>query len=207
VTATGFVLLAATQALPSGQSSSWRRVRRRLASKAAQRAAGLLRTCNALLNLSEAEAAWIVARMQLVNFAQGVTLFRAGDKSRLDHLLLLLEGEVSVDTWAVALPGSIAISVVGPGSSIGEMALLDGLPRSASCVTVTSVQAAVLSRQGLEVLIDERPQVAVKLLVGRSTRTADRLRALGEQLQIYAKLVEDLQAEVAHLRGTLQTLR
>jgi CRP-like cAMP-binding protein len=174
---------------------------------AARRAVELLRNGNGQLGLTEAEASQVVAHMHLVSVAKGTTLFREGDGTKLDHLLLLLEGEVSIDTWATTLAGPVAISVVGPGSIIGEMALLDGAPRSASCVTASPVQAAVLSRKGLEVLIDEHPRTAVKLLVGLGARTADRLRALGEQLQIYATLVDDLQAEVARLRGKPPALR
>lgn len=167
-----------------------------------QRAADLLSSRNAVLQLSADEALRVVAHMQLVNFPRGAMLLRQGDDSKLDHLLLLLEGEVSVDTSAAALSGPLTISVLGPGSIIGEMALLDDAPRSANCVTLSPVQAAVLSRKALEGLIDQQPRVAAKLLLGLSARTAERLRALGEHLQIYAKLVEELQAENQRLRGT-----
>ena len=167
----------------------------------ALRAADLLRSSHAVLQLSADEALRVVALMQLMNFPRGTTLLREGDDSKLDHLLLLLEGEVSVDTSSAALSGRLEISVLGPGSIIGEMALIDGAPRSASCTTLSPVQAAVLSRKALEGLIDQHPRVAAKLLLGLGARTAERLRALGEQLQIYAKLVEDLQAENKRLRG------
>ena len=166
-----------------------------------QRAADLLSSRNAVLNLSADEALRVVTHMQLVNFPRGTTLLRQGDDSKLDHLLLLLEGEVSVDTSAGALSGPLAISVLGPGSIIGEMALLDDAPRSANCVTLSPVQAAMLSRKALEGLIDQHPRVAAKLLLGLGARTAERLRALGEHLQIYARLVDDLQAENQRLRG------
>ena len=167
----------------------------------AQRAADLLRSGNVVLQLSADEALCVVSHMQLKNFPRGTTLLREGDDSKLDHLLLLLEGEVSVDTWAPALASPLEISVLGPGSIIGEMALLDDVPRSASCITLSPVQAAVLSRGALEALVDQRPQIAAKLLMGLGARTAERLRALGELLHIYARLVEDLQAENGRLRG------
>ena len=165
-----------------------------------QRAADLLRSVNTVLQLSADEALCVVSHMQLKNFPRGTTLLREGDDSKLDHLLLL-EGEVSVDTWAPALASPLEISVLGPGSIIGEMALLDDVPRSASCITLSPVQAAVLSRGALEALVDQRPQIAAKLLMGLGARTAERLRALGELLHIYARLVEDLQAENGRLRG------
>jgi CRP/FNR family transcriptional regulator, cyclic AMP receptor protein len=168
----------------------------------AARAANLLRTPGALLNLTPDEAASVVAQMRLVHFGSGISLFREGDGMRLDHMLLLLEGEVSIDMAATGRADSVAISVVGPGNVIGEMALLDGAPRSANCTTVSAVQAAGLSRKGLETLIEQQPRTAAKLLVGLGARIAERLRALGDQLQMYAALVEDQQRTIEGLRGT-----
>jgi CRP/FNR family cyclic AMP-dependent transcriptional regulator len=167
----------------------------------AERAADLLRTPGALLNLTPPEAAALVAQMRLMHFGPGVTLFREGDGVWLDHLLLLLEGEVSIEIGVGGGLTPVAISVVGPGSVIGEMALLDGAPRSASCTTVSSVQAAALSRHGLEALIDQQPRVAVKLLIGLGSRIGERLRALGEQLQMYADVVERQQQQIDRLRS------
>ena len=167
----------------------------------AERAADLLRTPGVLLNLTPPEAASLVGLMRVMNFAPGVTLFREGDGVRVDHLLLLLEGEVSIEVGVGGALVPVAVSVVGPGSVIGEMALLDGSPRSASCTTISAVQAAALSRQGLERLIDQQPRVAVKLLIGLGSRTGERLRALGEQLQMYAGVVESQQQQIDRLRG------
>ena len=167
----------------------------------AERAADLLRTPGALLNLTRPEAASLVAQMRLMHFGPGVTLFREGDGARLDHLLLVLEGEVSIEVGVGGGLVPVAISVVGPGSVIGEMALLDGAPRSASCTTISAVQAAALSRHGLGALIDQQPRVAVKLLIGLGSRTGERLRALGEQLQMYAGVVEQQQRQIDRLRG------
>lgn len=167
----------------------------------AERAADLLRTPGALLNLTPPEAACLVAQMRLMHYGPGITLFREGDDVRLDHLLLVLEGEVSIEVGVGGALVPVAISVVGPGSVIGEMALLDGAPRSASCTTVSAVRAAALSRQGLERLIDQQPRVAVKLLIGLGSRTGERLRALGEQLQMYAGVVESQQQQIDRLRS------
>jgi CRP/FNR family cyclic AMP-dependent transcriptional regulator len=166
----------------------------------AQRAAELLRTPGAL-PLSPDEAACVVSHMRLVRFGAGSTLFREGDDTRVGYMLLVLEGEVSVDTSAVGSPYSVPISVLGPGSVIGEMAFLDGSARSATCRAISPVQAAGLSSRALEVLIERHPKVAAKLLISLGACIADRLRALNDQLQMYAQMTGDLQAEVARLRG------
>lgn len=148
----------------------------------AERAAELLRTPQTRLPLSAAEAAQVVWHMGVLHFPAGATLIREGDDLRTAHLLLLLEGEVQVDT------GETAVSVLGPGSIIGEMSLIDGSPRSARCTAMGPVVAAGLSRRGLEQLIDEHPRAAAKLVIGLAQRMADRLRALGQQLQMVVRI-------------------
>jgi CRP/FNR family transcriptional regulator, cyclic AMP receptor protein len=167
----------------------------------AQRAAALLQTPQSLLPLSAEDAACVAAHMVLVHYAPRATVLMEGDDRRSNYLLLLLEGDVSVETLADAATGPVAIGVIGAGSIIGEMALLDGAPRSANCVAVSAVQAAGLSRPGLERLIANHPQVAVKLLIGLATRISERLRALSEQLRLHAQIIAGMQAELDRLRA------
>lgn len=154
----------------------------------AARAAEMLRMPETLLPLDEAEAKQVVARMVTIGFRPGSTVLREGDGRRSDYMLLLLEGEVQVDTRAGLDRDTLAIAVDGPGSIIGEMSLLDGAPRSATCTAMGSVLAAGLSRKGLEALIAEQPRTAAKLMMGVAQRIADRLRALGQQLHMMAEI-------------------
>lgn len=177
----------------------------------AQRAAQMLSTPHTMLPLTAAEAACVVEHMLLVHYPPRATVLREGDGLRSNFLLLLLDGDVSVDTLG-GTPGVhgtsgnggdplVPIAVLGPGSIIGEMALLDGAPRSATCVALSPVQAAGLPRQGLEQLIADHPQVAVKLMIGLAARIADRLRAMADHLRLYGQLHVAQQAEIARLRG------
>jgi CRP/FNR family transcriptional regulator, cyclic AMP receptor protein len=147
------------------------------------------------LSLTPAEARIAVAQMRLVSCQAGTLLFREGERTRSDHMLLLLEGEVSVDTGQGTPSDTTSISVLGPGSVIGEMAMLDGAPRSASCTSVSAVQAAGMSRLGLERLLEQQPRVAAKLLAMLAHVTSERLRALNEQLFLYAQLNAHLRDE------------
>jgi CRP-like cAMP-binding protein len=167
----------------------------------AQRAAELLRTPHAVRQLDAAESAAIVSQMQLVYYPEGSMLFREGDESHSSYMLLVLDGWVSVDTGLPNGPDAMSVAVLGPGSIIGEMALLDGAPRSANCIANSPVQAAGLSRVGLERLLDEEPRVAARLMVGLATRISDRLRGLSKQLQIYGQITATMQGELDRLRA------
>jgi CRP/FNR family transcriptional regulator, cyclic AMP receptor protein len=96
----------------------------------------------------------------------------------------------------------VTVTVLGAGSLIGEMGLLDGEPRSASCTASTAVRAAVLTRAGLEVLMVEQPMVAAKLLLAVSLRIAQRQRDTADKLKLYTQLVAAMQQEIDRLMPT-----
>ena len=121
-----------------------------------------------------------------------------GDQLHTAHLLLVLEGDVQVDIGGGA--DRAALAVVGPCQMLGEMALLDGGPRSASCTAASPVRAAALSRIGLQRLLDEQPTVAARLLAAIAQRVGERLRGLGDQLALYAQLVDEQ-------RGTIEQMQ
>lgn len=165
-----------------------------------ERAVELLRTSTALSELGGAEARCIVGYMKVVSYPAGATLLREGDQTDTGYMLLVLQGDVSVETVDASAADPVAVSVLGPGSLIGEMGLLDGAPRSMSCLAATRIEAAGLSREALELLIDEHPRVGAKLMTAISQRLADRLRAAGLQMRIYTQLVSEMQAQINALK-------
>jgi len=166
----------------------------------AAKAVELLSMQSPSFSLTANEAAHVVGLMRLVNFPAGTTLFSAGEETNTGYMLLILDGDVSVDTGNVGGAAKVDISVLGPGALIGELALIDGAPRSATCTAVSGVTAAGLSAGGLQRLSETHPQVATKLAIFIARNAADRLRALSEQLQMYDHLATSLQQEIDQLR-------
>ena len=74
------------------------------------------------------------------------------------------------------------LAVIRPGAVIGEMSMLDGEPRYATCTAIDAVEAAVLTRAAVARLIAEQPPVAAKLLVKITQLLAQRLRNTSNQL-------------------------
>jgi CRP/FNR family transcriptional regulator, cyclic AMP receptor protein len=180
---------------------------RPLAETPAQAAAAvsLLRTPNALAEMSDDDARCVVSYMRLAHFATGATVFREGDQGNTSYLLLILSGDVEVHTADIGGQELVPISVLGAGHIIGEMGLIDGAPRSTTCQAASAIEAAGLSRKALELMIEEHPRVAARLLVALTKRLADRLRAMNGQLQLYAQLSGTMQAEITRLKA--HTLR
>lgn len=155
----------------------------------AQLAAELLKTPSMLAGMADPELRVVISYLRLATFAASATVFRQGDASSTGYLLLVLSGEVRVEA-AAPLPGAPVtdVAVLGPGNVIGEMGLIDGLPRSTNCIAVTPVQAAGLSRKAYDLMLQEHPAVAAKLMIALAKRLADRIRALDEQLALYAAI-------------------
>jgi CRP-like cAMP-binding protein len=168
----------------------------------AELAAGLLIAPTALMQLTHAEAMVVVSYMMPRKIVTGTTFIREGDKSDTGYMALLLEGEVTVESIIVSRHTPVTISVLGPGSLIGEMGLVDGQARLASCTASTDVTCAILSRAALEKLGHDNPKTTAKLMFAVSLRIAERLRETAEKLKNYAQLVQVMQQEINHLIPT-----
>ena len=159
-------------------------------------AARLLVTASALDDLTLADAFKVVAYMRPKRIAAGTVFIREGEVKRNDHMLLVLEGDVAVENELPGLQEAVVVSVIGPGHLIGEMGVLDGSPRSATCPATTEVYAAVLSRTALMRLLRDEPRVGARLLLAISKRMADRLRETTRKLSTFAQMNKALQQEL-----------
>ena len=171
-------------------------------SVSAHEAALLLRAPTALMQLSAVEALAVVGFMRPRQFKAGATIIRQGETSDTGFMVLVLSGEITVETVVASRVNPATVTVLGPGSLIGEMALVDGGARSASCIASSEVRCAVLTREALEALINEQPTIAAKLMTAVAQRLGERLRESGHKLQVYSNLVKAMQGEIDSLMPT-----
>src|SRR6266705_2890225 len=98
-----------------------------------------------------------------------------------DFMVLLIEGRIEVfkqDRWNA--PRLIAL--IGAGQSFGEMSMIDGEPRFASCIAAESCLLAVLSRESLARIILEQPTLGAKVLMELVLMLSQRLRQTSTKL-------------------------
>jgi CRP-like cAMP-binding protein len=171
-------------------------------SSSAHHAARLLRAPTALMQLGEEEALTVIGFMRPRRFKSGTTIIRQGEAADTGFMVLVLDGEITVENVVARRVNPVTVTVLGPGSLIGEMALVDGAARSANCTASTDVSCAVLTREALEALIAEQPATAAKLLTAVAQRLAERLRENSHKLQIYGQLVQTMQQEIDKLMPT-----
>lgn len=113
------------------------------------------------------------AQIEQVSFEPGALLFHENEKSF--HFYIIQEGEVEV--FKQGTNGElIVLATMGVGNSLGEFAMLDQQPRSASARALTAVTAAKVSAQAYEQLLEELPDWAVSVM----RALVERLRATNE---------------------------
>jgi CRP-like cAMP-binding protein len=162
--------------------------------------AQMLTSSTALTDLDLDAARVVVRTMKASRYKAGSVLMQEGVASN-GFMMLILRGEVVVEQQNVRRSDSLILGVVGPGSVLGEMSLMDGELRSATCTAFTEIDAATLDRSALTGLMATDPLSCAKLLAVLLTRVAGRLRTANKKLralnQINQTLQEQLQAQAA----------
>jgi CRP-like cAMP-binding protein len=159
-------------------------------------AAALLCTSAGTLQLDAREAAIVTRFMHPVHIKRGVTFIEEGNATTTGFILLVVEGDVVVESIVANRKSPITLKVLGRGTIHGEVGLLDGLPRSASCTAGSDLTGAVLTREGLNKLLQQYPQICCKLLIAMGTNLAARLRENASTLKSYVQLTKALQDEI-----------
>ena len=110
------------------------------------------------------------------------TIIREGDVG--DFMLLIIRGEVDILKRGHHREQQHMTSV-GAGTTIGEMSMIDGEPRFATCRTTQATTFGVLTRDNMAKIILEQPQLGSKILVKLVTMLSARLRQTSAKLMRY----------------------
>ena len=102
-------------------------------------------------------------------YDDGTFIAREGDAG--NELLVIVDGEVGVVTE------DTEIARRKRGDYVGEMAVLDGEPRSASLVARGTVRVLRIGRRELETILRERPETSHAMLVVLTRRVRELSRA------------------------------
>jgi len=125
------------------------------------------------------EVQHLASQMPCYRAPSGALLIREGDEGEFG--LLLLKGRAGVFKRDAA-GHDVRIGEVGPGDTLGEMSMIDGAPRVASCLASEEVEFAVLDREGLTTLIADDPRLGVKVLIELVQHLSGKLRIASGRL-------------------------
>ncbi len=123
--------------------------------------------------IDPAALAALVGTLKVQTLAAGDTLFREGDAGRA--LFILLAGELEV---LRASPGAFdtRVALHGPGDWVGEMSVIDIMPRSATVRAASTSEVLVLSSQDLDRLYRSDLRSYVMLIQNLARELSRKLR-------------------------------
>jgi CRP/FNR family cyclic AMP-dependent transcriptional regulator len=126
----------------------------------------LLRTVPLFKGLGDRQLERISALADIIDLPADRRIMGQGERGA--EMFLMVRGSARVERDGVTLKD------LGPGEVLGEIALLDGGPRTATVTLVEASRLLVLARREFHALMDEFPEVRLHVL----EKVAQRLRSL-----------------------------
>jgi CRP-like cAMP-binding protein len=153
--------------------------------------------CRLFAGLEEPAVALVANALRVRRFRRGEVIFHAGDPG--DSLFIVSAGSVKITVTAEDGTEPAILTTIGPGGFFGELALLDGAPRSATAAAVDAVETLVLRRDAFDRLVDTEVGLRRTLLAALAAEIR-RLTAQVEDLHFLdlpGRLARHLLREIA----------
>lgn len=136
-----------------------------------------LRACRLFAAVDQPTLERLGAALRVRRFGRGEVIFHLDDPG--DALFIVTHGEVKITIPPDDGTDPAILTTVGPGGFFGELALLDGAPRSATAVALDKVETLTLGRAAFDRLVDEEPSLRRSLLAA----LAGEIRRLTAQVE------------------------
>jgi CRP-like cAMP-binding protein len=144
------------------------------------------------------------ARVVSKSVRRGANIFVKGDPGT--SLFVIEAGKVKISVPSVERKNAI-FNVLGKGDIFGEIALLDGLPRTADATAVTDCELNVIERQDFLPVMREEPEISLRFLeilcsrLRRTTEQAQDVMSLDLPSRLAKALIRLLDADPAGVCG------
>jgi CRP-like cAMP-binding protein len=155
---------------------------------------------NLLEELAEPEKRSIEQRCHKRTYSRNETILDKGSQSR--EVFFVLKGSVSVITFSPA-GREVTLAAVKAGDFFGELAAIDGQPRSASVTAIEKTEIAIMPPEMFLEIIRGHPPVAFQLMqrLARMVRASGlrilELSTLQAAQRVYAELLRMAQPDAA----------
>ena len=136
-------------------------------------------------------AAGLSSLARSMSVKTGAILFEAGDPG--NGCYAILDGSLKVSILSVD-GGEQLLAVLGPGSIVGELALLDGRARSATVTALKPARLAFIEKHEFERFADQNPALYRHMLsiVGKRLRQANDVLAARSFLPLPGRVAQTL---------------
>jgi CRP-like cAMP-binding protein len=148
-------------------------------------------TSDLFSELPEELSAGLLAHAKPVTLTAEANLFLAGDPG--DGCYRLNEGLLKVSITS-ATGAERILAILGPGAIVGDMAMIDGQPRSASVSALRDCKLSFVSRAAFEAFAAKQPEIYKYLLglLAARLRDTDQVVAAGSFLSLKGRVARAL---------------
>jgi CRP-like cAMP-binding protein len=140
-------------------------------------------TTSLFAELSPEELAVLGRYMEPVTFAQGACIIEEGSSG--DDCYLIDEGQVRLEVEQPEIDTDGVLGYLEPGMFLGELSLLDRMPRSASAYAHTDVQVRRLPAIAIRSLCARHPHIGSTILWSLGRDAALKVRQSNARLAQY----------------------
>lgn len=132
------------------------------------------------INMEELKV--IAKHMNIITLNAGEILFEESDPAR--YICFIMDGTLDVIKRPEA-DKLVVLETLHQGQSIGEISVIDDLPRSATIQANTATTLFVLSKSAFDFILEKHSRIGVKLLKGISRLVCYNLRKTSNRLVDY----------------------
>jgi CRP/FNR family transcriptional regulator, cyclic AMP receptor protein len=111
--------------------------------------------------LPEAALERLAALATRRSYEKGAVIFSQGDKG--DALFGVVSGRVRIGTSGAG-GREVFLNIMEPGDTFGEIAVMDGLPRTAGATALDKATLLIIKRSDFLALLEREPRLAIRLL-------------------------------------------
>lgn len=128
----------------------------------------------------------IAKHMAFQTINEGDVLFKEDDKG--NYICFIVSGSLEVYVKKKQSNEKTVLATLTRGQSIGEMAIIENLPRFATVAALETSTMYILSKSAFDLILSKHPHIGIKLLKGVSNILSNNLR------QTSLKLAEFLES-------------
>jgi CRP/FNR family transcriptional regulator, cyclic AMP receptor protein len=145
-------------------------------------------------SIADSQLAQIAQDFAQRRFSQGEIIFREGDPGQV--LYMVQTGQVRIFVNGIHGSETSVILCGRPGEVFGELAVIDGLPRSATAVAMAETTLLTIGRENFRKHMRQSPQLALNFLnelsvrVRYNTRQMNSLTSMDVPQRLARKLME-----------------
>ena len=132
--------------------------------------------------LNREDVGVLASFMQVYRAQPGEIIIREGEPG--DYMLLLIQGQIDILKKGQR-KNEQHMTIVLPGMTVGEMSMIDGEPRFATCIAKETATFAVLTRDNTVKIILKQPKLGAKIMIKLVTMLSQRLRQTSQKLLDY----------------------